>query len=327
MIQRAGYSGALLAGFFSVFLLGWRGYAGAGADWVFGFLAVFWSLIMMLRLMTLTEPLKAQQSSGYLAQKILNNLRERQETTRRLILENAFGGSFILFLFAGIFFAVWQIICAAFPPEKTTLDAFSQSLDMFLARFPETGLSGGLLSNPALFEWGQGFLLFLSFSMMAFVLRSHAVDAGMTRPALLVLVSYAAAGYIACLGLNPSQTVTVEQADLVGNGAGSLSYLLSTLSAGKGLSLFDILLLESGVIGLSILTFLLFVPLGYLCLSARQGRTDWISVLCGMLAGIVLILSVFLAFTPLICAIMALSCMAVFLAWGASEVPFFEQKS
>ena len=60
MINRAGYSGVLAAGFFSVFLMGWRADAGAGADWVFGFLAVFWSLIMMLRLMTLTEPLKAE---------------------------------------------------------------------------------------------------------------------------------------------------------------------------------------------------------------------------------------------------------------------------
>ena len=54
MIKRIGYSGALIAGFFSVFLLAWRGYAGADAEWVFGFLSVFWSLIMMLRLVSLT---------------------------------------------------------------------------------------------------------------------------------------------------------------------------------------------------------------------------------------------------------------------------------
>ena len=157
--------------------------------------------------------------------------------------------------------------------------------------------------------------------MMGFVLRSHASDSGMTRPALLVLSSYAFAGLILCAGLNPTSSVTVDSAGLLGNGAGAMSYLLSTLPANKGLSFFDMLLLENGVVGLSILTFLLFVPIGYICLSAGQRRTDWMIVACGLLAGTVLILSVFLEFTPLLCGIMVLSSMAVFMAWGASEVP------
>ena len=321
MKKRAGYSGALIAGFFSVFLLGWRGQAGTDADWVYGFLAVFWSLIMMLRLMTLTEPLETQQASGYLAQKIINALREKQESARRLLLESAFGGSFILFLLAGIAFAGWQVFCALFPADAPTLNAFAAHLTTFFARFPQSEIGSGMFSSARVFEWGQGFLLFLSFCMMAFVLRSHAPDKKFTRPALLVFCGYAAAGLILCIGLNPSSSVTVDSVALLGNGAGTMSYLLSTLPADKGLSLFDILLLESGVVGLGIVTFLLFVPLGYICLSAGQCKTDPMVVSCGLIAGSVLILGVFLTFTPLLCGIMALSSMAVFMAWGASEVP------
>ncbi len=324
MIKRAGYSGALIAGFFSVFLLAWRGYAGADADWVFGFLAVFWSLIMMLRLMSLTEPLETRQVSGYLAQKIINSLREKQESTRRMLLEGAFGGSFVLFILAGISFALWQVFCAAFPADAPTLDAFSSTLDAFFGRFPQSSIEASFFNDPRVFEWSQGFLLFLSFCMMAFVLRSHAADSGMTRPALLVLCGYAASGLILCAGLNPSSSVTVDSAGLLGNGAGAMSYLLSTLPADKGLSFFDMLLLESGVVGLSILTFLLFVPLGYIALTAGQRKTDPLVVTCGFIAGTVLIFSVFLEFTPIVCGVMALSSMAVFMAWGASEVPALE---
>jgi hypothetical protein len=175
------------------------------------------------------------------------------------------------------------------------------------------------LGAPRFFDWGQTFLLFLAFCMMGFVLRSHAAERGMTRPALIMLCSYAVAGFIACAGLGGGDAFTVDKAALVGNGAGSLSYLLSTLPAGKSLTLFDILLLENGVVGLGLLTFLLFVPLGYIALSAQQKRLDPLVVLCGVLTGIVMILSAFLPFTPPLGGFLLLCAMGLFLAWGASE--------
>lgn len=312
-MKLAGFAGTLLAGFFSVFLLTWRAYNDAGADWVYGFLAVFWSMIMMLRLMTLTEPLELPQATGYLAQKILRTLRVKQEQMRRTVLETAFGGSFVLFLAAGIFYAGWQIYCAVFPAAQPNLDGLTSLMAGF------AGDQGFSLVQPRFFDWGQGFLLFLSFAMMGFVLRSYAIEKSMTRPALLVLSGYAVAGFITCFGLNASGGVTVESATLSGSGAGALSYLLSTLPAEKALTLFDILLMEGGVIGIALLAFLLFVPVGYIALSAQQGRTDRLVLCCGLIAGLVLILSVFMVYSPPVPGFMTLAAMGLFLAWGASE--------
>jgi len=319
MINKAGFTVAMVAGFFSVFLLAWQGYTGSSSDWVFGFLAVFWSLIMMLRLLTLTEPLEAPQVSGYLAQKIITNLRAKQEEARKITLESAFGGSYTLFIFAGFIFAAWQIYCAAFPAASPSLEGLNNLFSGFFAQFtnsPETALP---LNQPRIFDWGQGFLLFLSFCMMGFVLRSHAAEKHLARPMLIVLTGYAVAGLIVCAGLGSSQDMTFAKADLVGSGAGSVSYLLSTLPAGKPLTLFDILLLESGVVGIGILTFALFIPLGYISLSAQQGKTDWMVMACGMLTGTAMILAVFLTFTPALAGCLALCAMGLFLAWGASE--------
>lgn len=320
MTKTAGFAGTVAAGFFSVFLLSWHGYTGDGTDWVFGFLAVFWSLIMMLRLMTLTEPVEISESNDFLAQKILRAFRERQEQSRKTILETAFGGSFVLFVVAGLAFAAWQVYCAAFPADQSGLEGLFLTISGFLGRLSGEGNSLPVsLAQPRFFDWGQTFLLFLALCMMGFVLRSHAAEKGLTRPALLMLSGYAVAGFIACAGLGGGDSYTVDQASLVGNGAGSLSYLLSTLPAGKNLTLFDILLLESGVVGLGLLTFLLFVPLGYIALSAQQGRTDPLVLVCGLLTGIVMILSVFLPFTPPVAGFMVLTSMGLFLAWGASE--------
>ncbi len=317
MMKKFGFTGIIAAGFFSVFLLGWRIQEGASADWVFGFLAVFWSLIMMLRLLTLTEPLLVPEASGYLAQKLLRALREKQEKGRQIVLNTAFGGSFSLFLVAGFGFAMWQVYCAAFPNNAPLLQGFDDMAAAFLQQ-----LSGGgslSLSEGRFFGLGQGFLLLLSFGMMGFVLRSYAAELDLTRPALIILSAYAVAGFIACSGLKAGGGLTVDDAALTGNGAGSLSYLLSTLPTGKTLTLFDIMLLENGVIGLGLLAFLLFVPLGSIALSAGQGRGGRLIPACGMLAGVALILCFFLAFTAPVAGAMALAAMGVFLAWGAGE--------
>ena len=314
-MERGGFILSMAAGFFSVFLLGWQGYHGASADWVYGFLAVFWSLIMMLRLMTLTTPATVTGGSS-LAQKIIGNFRERQEEDRQQLLENSFGGSYLLFLFGGILFAAWQVFCAAFPSQQGAFD----SLDLMMRDFFSGGESQVLFFEGRIFDWGQGFLLLLALSMMGFVFRSHAAQKGLTRPMLIVLCAYAVSGYIAFAGLEPAgQGVAVAQADIIGNGSGAASFLLGSIPEGKTLSLFDIVLLESGIAGLAILTFILFIPLGYISLSAQAARADWMIVGCGMLAGSVLILSVFLSFTPALGGFMALCWMALFLAWGGAE--------
>lgn len=321
MMHKAGFAGVIAAGFFTVFLLCWHGYNGYASDWIYGFLAVFWSLIMMLRLMTLTEPLPHKEAKGYLAQKILNALRAKQEETRNLLLETSFGGSFVLFVGAGILFAAWQIYCAAFPSNDGTQESlFALMSGLFgrIANGPASTVPS--LASPRFFDWGQGFLLFLAFSMMAFVLRSYAAEKPMVRPMLLVLCGYAVSGLLLCAGLGQgTEEFTVDQAGLTGNGAGSLSYLLSTLPADRSLTLFDILLLESGVVGLGLLTFLVFVPLGFIALAAGQARTDKIVLCCGLLTGTALILSVFLTFTPALAGLMVLCAMGLFMAWGASE--------
>ena len=321
MMRRAGFSGVIAAGFFSVFLLAWHGYNGYATDWVYGFLAVFWSLIMMLRLMTLTEPLELPEAQGYLAQKILRNLREKQELSRRLLLETSFGGSFLLFLGAGFLFAAWQIYCAAFPADNAAQEGLFFLMSGLFGRIAQAAAAPAVsLVQPRFFDWGQAFLLFLAFCMMAFVLRSYAGEKPMVRPVLIVICGYAVAGLTVCAGLGVGdERFTVEHAALVGNGAGALSYLLSTLPADRSLTLFDILLLESGVVGLGLLTFLLFIPLGHIALSAQQGRADRLVLCCGLLTGVALILSVFLAFTPPLAGFMLLCAMGLFLAWGASE--------
>jgi len=315
-MERAEFLLSIAAGFFSVYLLGWRGYQGASADWVYGFLTVFWSLIMMLRLMTLTTPATATAMGGNLAQKIIATMQERQEENRQTILENSFGGSFVLFLFAGFVFAAWQIYCAAFPAQAPAIEG----LAIMVGNFFQTGGTGVFWAQSRAFDWGQGFMLLLSLSMMGFVLRSHAAERGMTRTMLLVLCGYAAAGFLAFAGLDQVGTgAALAGADLVGNGAGAASFLLGVIPEGRVLSLFDILLLDGGIIGLSILTFLIFIPLGYICLAAQNGRVDTLVVACGLVIGSVMILSVFLSFTPAIGGFLALCWMGLFLAWGAAE--------
>lgn len=320
MMKKAGFAGVVAAGLFSVFLLAWRGYEGASGDWVFGFLAVFWSLIMMLRLLTLTEAIVLPEASGYLAHKILRALHEKQEKTREIILNTAFGGSFLLFIFAGLAFATWQVYCAAFPHASPHIDGIAGMVSAFFVQLSGGGDPfGSALLQGRFFGWGQGFLLFLAFCMMGFVFRSFAAERSMTRSALIILSSYAVGGVIACAGLKAGGGLTVESAALTGNGTGSISYLLSTLPAGKALSLFDIMLLESGVIGLALLTFLLFVPLGTIALCAGLRQGGRLVPITGLLAGVALILCFFLAFSPPVAGTMAIAALAVMLSWGASE--------
>ncbi len=270
----------------------------------------------MLRIMTLTEPAKITGSTSTLAQKIIEAFRLQQEENRKFLLDNAFGGSFFPFLIGGIVFAAWQIFCAVNPSQAPAMGSLSDLTRSFL----ENNGEGFSWLSLQVFDWGQAFLLFLSFAMMGFVLRSHSGEIEGMRLAMLVLCGYVISGYIVFSGLGGNAaSFAVMEADFVGNGSGAASYLLGTIPAGKTLGAFDIILLESGITGLAILAFLLFIPLGYIALSAHSQHCDKLVSATGMISGIALILSVFLPFTPALGGYMALCGMALFLAWGHVE--------
>ncbi|MFA5592825.1 MAG: hypothetical protein WC989_05900 [Micavibrio sp.] len=317
MRSKAEFLFTLALGFGTVFLMGWRGVHGPAADWVFGLLAVIWSLVMMLRIMNLTVPARGISGGRLLAQKIIDSMRQKQEERRRRQLETAFGGSYLLFLGGGIVFAVWQGFCAAWGK------AYPSAIDGILI-MAEDFLGGRGQDLPLLmlrgFDWGQGFMMLLALAMMGFVLRSYAQDRDMLRPALLVLCGYAVAGLILFAGLNGGLSASlVPAAGFAGQGAGAASYLRGMMPEGAAISLFDLLLIESGVAGLAILAFLLFIPLGSICLGVSAQGGDAMIAACGILTGIALILSCFLPFSALLGGFMILCWMALFLAWGHGD--------
>lgn len=307
----SGFALTIAAAAFSVFLLGWQLAQGHSADWVSGFLAVFWSLLMMLRLMTLTAMPASVSGNAGLAQKIIFMLRDRDEKNRQKILETSLGGSFSLFVLVAFVFAAWQVFCAAFPSNEAVLT----DLKWQAAWMTESPL----WAAGKVFDWGRAFLFLLSLCMMGFVLRSHADHSALVRPALIIVAGYAVSGLIAFAGLDtPKDTVMAGPADLVGNGAGALAYLAGPLDE-KALSLFEVLLLENGVGGLALLTFLLFVPVGCVALAGHRPGADQVVAACGVAIGIVLILASFLPLTPFLVGFLALCWTGLCLAWGASE--------
>ncbi len=309
MTEKTAFTVTMTAGFLSVALIVWQGAQGASASWVYGFLAAFWSVFMTIRLMMLAPSGVSRDQSSLLSQKLIMELRARQEQHRAFILESALSSPFLFFLLACAALAGWQIFCAASPdPDTETLTFSLQQLDPAIA--------------PAwlqirLFEWSQNFLLVMGLCMMGFVLRSHAINRALARPMLIILASYAVSGYLTFLGLE--RPAGVQQFDLTGHGAGTVSYLLSTVSSDKPLTVFDRLLLENGLIGFALLTVICFIPLGHIALSAQNARSDKLVITCGLLIGLGLVLSVFLPFTPALGGFMTLCWMGLFLAWGAAE--------
>lgn len=301
---------------FTVILLGWQGYQGAGANWVPGFLAVVWSMVLMLRILILTEPVRVVATSSLLAQKITNSLRLKQEQDRKNLLENSFGGSYVIFLFALILFALWQVFCAAFPSNAAALDSVRSLTESFFST------RGQDFSWPLLraYEWGEAFLAFLCLAIMGFVLRSVSRDRRATAPAMLVLSGYAISGYVFFAGLAARTKDSFPfSPKWVGNGAGSASYFQGALLEGKTMTLFDLVLIESGIGGLAILSFILFIPLGYIALAASNRQCDKTVCYCALLTGCAMILAVFLPFTPVMVGYFALCWIAVFLGWGHAE--------
>lgn len=314
-MEKAGFSSTIAACFFTVFLIGWQGAEGAGASWVPGFLAVFWSLLMLLRLMTLTEPAvphgaaKSVLPDGGLAQTILLSFRKNREEDRQKILEASFGGSFLLFLCGCICFAAWQVFCALYPHDAAGLQAVE-----ILLRAADPGFSTAHIKA---FDWGSFFMLVLAFSMMAFNLRSYASNRPMTRMLLIVFCGYAVAGTVAFAGLTPQGENVISAVGFAGNGIGAQNYLGE--KGGAAATLFDAILIQSGVGGLALLSFILFVPLGYIALAAQARSVDWMITICGLVCGGAIIASAFVPFTPYLGGFITLCAAALFLAWGASE--------
>ena len=212
-MRRVGFILAAASAGLSVVLLAWNGFHDYREDWVYGFLAAFWSVLMMARLMTLTTPNPSAAGGGPLAQKILGHFHDRQEEDRQKILETAFGGSFALFLFAGFSLAAWLGICAAFSAQIPAVEGIATLFGAF-----DSSIS---LHTIRLFDWSQAFMLFLTFAMMGFVIRSHAGDHRLARPLLIVVAGYAVAGLIFFSGLpGEAGDFTALSTGLAGGGSG-----------------------------------------------------------------------------------------------------------
>ncbi|PZO86919.1 MAG: hypothetical protein DI626_05265 [Micavibrio aeruginosavorus] len=285
--ETAGFYGAVAAGVFSILMIGWKGIEGASADWVYGFLAVFWSLLMMLRLITLTDqgPLPA---GNHLAQQIIGSMYKSRDAVRRALLQTSLGGSFALFVGVCFVFAGWM----AFQMVWDNANAAPFTMAEQFLRQSLGAQSVPVLSamSVTLFDLGHFIMAMMTLSMMGFVLRSHGLKTAYVRPAMIIAASYATAGLIVFSGLEASAQ-----------------------------SFFDEVVQHTGAVGAGILALMLFVPLGYISLTASLDDSDWMIVACAMITGSALICAVFLPFTPLLAAYMALCWMGVFLAWGACE--------
>jgi len=307
-MERAGFILTVGAGLMTCILLGWQGYEGARADWVSGFLCVLWSLLMLARLMILTAPSPANIQHSHLAQKIIGAFYASEERRRQDVLRQSFGVSFAVFLLLGFAFALWQVFCAVFPANDYAMSGFLGAVQDFFA----AAGTAPLIAQPQVFEWGQGFLFLLCLSMMGFLLRSYSSQIRTTRVVLLVLASYVAAGWITFFGLSLGTGRMPLEPHLVGYGSAIAAMV-------PGTSLFERLVMESGILGIALMAFILFVPLGFIWLSLHHPQRDWIVIGCGTLAVISLLGCVFLSLNPALGGFVFLCWMAVFLAWGASE--------
>lgn len=287
-MEKAGFIVTVLAGFLTAILLAWQGYQGPAADWVSGFLCVMWSLLMLGRLTILTAPPASKDATPNLAQKIIKALHLKQVEQRADILQKSFGNSFAIFLILGFAIVGWQVFCAVFSANHYQMDGVSGAVKAFFA----AGGATPLLVQAHVFDWGQGFLFLLCLSMMGFMLRSYTQEKDFARIVLLILAGYAAAGTILFSGLPKA------------------------VGAGRFL---DAVIAENGVLGVTLLSFIVFVPLGFIWLSIQLRNRDWVVISSGTIAGAGLIGGAFLASTPALIGFFVLCWMALFIAWGASE--------
>lgn len=294
-MERLGFVFTVLAGFLSCGLLMWQGFEGAGADWVSGFLCVLWSLLMLARLMSLTSP-NLVATKPHLAQKIIHALHAKLEVRRSNILQHSFSKSFAAFVLLGFLLCVWQLgfsLYQAIPDAAT-----SQFLkdNGYVAWF----------SAATIFDWGRAFSNLLCLSMMGFLLRSYAADITAVRSALLIFAGYIAAGFILFFTLSKNWGFP-----------DSISFM-GTMPQNASVVL-EILLQQSGVLGLCILAAMIAVPVAYVWAAAMKDQQDPVILTCGSIAFLALFGSFFLGLHPALGGFAFLCAMALFLAWGASE--------
>jgi hypothetical protein len=295
-MERAGFVITVLAGFLTAFLLSWQQYQGPSADWVSGFLCVLWSLLMLARLAILTAPVEKAKGSSALAGKILRSLHMRQVERRAEILQQSFGNSFAIFLIFGFVFLGWQVFSAIYPANHYQMDGVLSSIQTFFA----AGGASPVFLQAHIFDWGQGFLFLLCLSMMGFMLRSYVGEADFTRITLLVLSGYIAAGSIFFAGLPAEYDAQ---------------------------SLLSALVDKNGVLGVTLLSFALFIPVGFVWLGVQLQRRDWIVIVGGTVGAAGLVVGALYNLTPALIGFFVLCWMALFVAWGASERQLIEATS
>lgn len=310
-MPRPGYCLSLTATGATVVLLAYRGFEGSGADWVHGMLTVLWSLLMIARLTAITNQAEPIVPAQNLAQKIIRSLWQKHDENNGRTLDRTLNAGYALFGTIVFSYAAWQIYCAAFPAQQMEIDS--------LRDLASASSAPAYWNTLNLFHWGQGFMTILSLIMMAFVLRSYAGERSAARGALIIMASYAAAGFLFFSSLAAPLDLYVN-AGLTGNGIGSWAMLMGTYPAKTAPRLFDLLLLEGGVAGLGLLAVAVFIPLGAIAMSAYEEKADTLISACGMIAGLCLLLSVFLPCTPALGAYLALCAAGLFLAWGAADL-------
>jgi hypothetical protein len=281
-----GFILALGSAGFTIFLLGWAGYNTESSGWVYGFLPVFWSLLMMLRLMTLTDrPMNTEHESG-LAGLILRLFHDRRAVRDQNLLQNALGGWFPFLIATAFAYGIWAVISAGNGLDKTIPP---EALSFLATR----GLTP---PSPAatLFDTGRDFMILISICMMAFVLRSYGSNLLLLRPAQIILCGYAVAGLIFFMALEKKDTVSA-------------------------IVVFEKILLQNGLGGVLTATLFALLPLGALAFS-RSGDRDSLVTGTGFVMGLALILCFFMPFTPAIGGYAALCAAGLFLASGHADL-------
>ncbi len=306
-----------IACFVSIFLVGYYGFHGVGAQWVFGAMAILWSFMMVMRLTLLTTPIPAPNSSSSLAKRLLFHLHERQYAKRQFLLQKSLSGSFLSFFFGVFLLIAWQIFCTALPATMFSYDGVQAAMDNFNIDYHSFWQK--------IYSGGQYFILAVTIAMMAFVVRSHCAQKSFTRVMMIIFASYAVSGFILFAGLyNPSDLAFLSQNNTVSWGGAGLGSSLGAgfynKAAGQIPNLFDIVLIEGGIVGLGIVTFLLFIPLATICLGAQNNDTDVLTLVCSIIIGIVLIMSAFLPFGAAVGGFMLLCLIGLFVGWGAVDV-------
>ena len=298
---------------FSVWLIGWDGYKDYQSGWVFGLLAVIWSLMMMLRLLSLSSPdrLPSSKRNAGLAQTLLDHFYQSRENFKRGILVSSVGGAYPLFVTAVFSLCAWFVYCAVMPASAPLLQDFQVAVEAI------EPAAGDVFFN--LYAQAHLFMLSLLACVAAFVLRSQGAEMGAARPVILVCAGYAIAGLILFYGFASDAGGIGVRPQWTGSGAGTGAWLASSLYGDARPSLFDILILEGGVVSVAIAAFALFVPLGALTLSSTAQAGGHLIVAATLMIAVCLILSFFIPFFPALGAYMAMCLMGIFLAWGVLD--------